>query len=249
MARLFISNVLGSDLCLLERFIIYYNRFNPYCYLFTLNTDENFHELAKFIIHRNCRNYVIQEWNGEFNENDKVEKEHALIDLHCLDDDYIIYADSDEFQYYPDGTLEGLMSGGDYLAGKLLERVSIDGSLTVLDNRLLEEQYPLGGSINSLTGACPYKIVCARKTVELDKGHHGLKDQDAIRDWTITVHHFKWYDGTIDRFKREMNLTHESLEMWRIEHSKFLEHFNTFGKININDPWLGFKHVDEVLNI
>jgi hypothetical protein len=257
---LFVSNVLGSDISLLEKFVTYYSRFNPR-FLFTINMSSKTRKFqeAKSIISA-CNDYEIFEWRGEFSETLKMQYEAHAIRKNCTGDDFIIYADSDEFQHYPDNLLQSFMAGElgvDHIRGVLVDRVTSDGQLKTFNRwDSLEEQYPLGGDITwKMLQGCPNKIACAKADVVLEAGHHYVKgrprcyEEGAEEVPAIDIHHFKWNGETLWKLKRQIQFRDLSLEPWRREHAKFLSYIERHGRILIEDKNFGFKTMDRVLDI
>jgi hypothetical protein len=258
MSKLFVSNVLGFDISLLERYATYYNRFNP-TFLFTINLNrdsETFQE-AESIISNCCNDYIIYEWDDLFKEELKMKYQQEAISKNCSDNDIIIYADSDEFQHYPNNLLNDFITGKlniDHIRGKFVDRISSNGELiNYSPDKLLEVQYPLGGDITySLLNGCPNKIVCAKANVILEWGHHYVKgrprwyEMGAQKIPCINVHHFKWNGKTLERFKKQIdnNIGYDSPN-WRKEQQDFIKYIDSHGKILLDN----FKPVREVLNI
>jgi hypothetical protein len=261
MPKLFVSNVLGFDISLLERFVTYYGRFGPR-FLFTINMSRGsrgFREAVAIISHC-CDDYEVFEWDGEFSEDMKMRHEEEAIRRNCKSDDFVIYADSDEFQHYPGSLLEDFVGGAlgvDHIRGVLVDRVAADGSLAPFDSeRSLERQYPMGGDITwKMLKGCPNKIACARADVVLEGGHHYVEgrprcyEEGAQEVPAIDVHHFKWNGGTLGKLKRQRRMRHESLEPWRSEHAIFLEYIDRHGRVLIEDEYFGFETMEMVLDI
>jgi len=203
---------------------------------------------------------------SEFSEHTKQQCERQIIEKHCSINDWVLYADLDEFQYYPKGLREHLDICNryklDFLEGRLLDRVSRDGSLISINfSNSIEEQFPLGGFItNPLLKAWDKKIVIARSKKIVGGGHHiFLSDTDRqtlpytkrINKYSknILIHHFKWDSLLLTRFNKYMTFSDPSLKFWKKEISRFLQYFSVFSGINVEDKKFKFYRVKTRLNI
>lgn len=140
-------------------------------------------------------------------------------------DDWVIYADVDEFQVYPE-KLSGLLRkcdrmGYDALPGVFVDRVAIKGELKeVTESPSVWEQYPYRANVTSeLSGGWTRKICVARASVPLNYtgAHTRLYDCGVHREYKTTyldcrnwpekteIHHFKWDATLIPRLQNKLN--------------------------------------------
>lgn len=118
--------------------------------------------------------------------------------------DWVIWADSDEYQLYP-APLAHLASwaatqGVNLFRGVLIDRVAADGGLPARDERVsIWQQFPVACFLPTrLGGGERQKITFARGYLTLSNGNHYVRAgmlAQTIDKWT-QVHHFKW-DATV----------------------------------------------------
>ena len=129
MSKIYLIVTVGPDYRLLPKFIEYYKRLGVDEFLVILNTsDQGPHNILSIY-----KISTVSSWVSEFSEHTKQQCERQIIEKHCSINDWVLYADLDEFQYYPKGLREHLDICNryklDFLEGRLLDRVSRDGSL------------------------------------------------------------------------------------------------------------------------
>jgi hypothetical protein len=158
--------------------------------------------------------------------------------------DWIVWADIDEFQIYPD-RLPSLIdaaerSGIDYFGGLFVDRTTEDGSLPAFDpGRPIWSQFPRQSQITrDLTTACTEKVVCARSRVRLTPGNHAVCDQSlAGRQALVEVHHFKWDASVVPRLRRRLTPQWQERCYWWEESRDFLNHIESNGgKLAVERP-------------
>lgn len=259
--KIFLTVTVGPDYRLLQRFINYYKRIGIENFLIILNTSDI---EAELILKQNDIN-ISEKWTDSFSEAKKQETEREVITRRCSQNDWIVYCDLDEFQYYPEGLIKSISKCNnlkiDFIEGRLLDRVSEGGNLLVLDkNKKLEDQYPLGGYITgNLMKAWDKKIVTARKNKIIGGGHHIFLDNDRkplpykkeIEGLykNIIVHHFKWDSFVITRMFNYLTLKDPSLQYWKKEIETFINHYFKYSRINIKNKKFKFKKIDPILDI
>jgi len=151
----------------------------------------------------------------------------GLVQQECVDSDWVLYADIDELQTYPEALGDFLSScdnqGYSLVRGLFVDRVTEDGQLAEFsENTDLWEQFPYVAEVtSSITGGWVNKVCAAkgwRKVADggahaLDYGVDGkenyartLKDATGHPD-TIQVHHFKWDAGLLRRLADKLNFS------------------------------------------
>jgi hypothetical protein len=136
----------------------------------------------------------------------------AIISRECKADDWILWADIDEFQVYP-GDFRSLIrfaeaSQLDYFIGYLVERAAADGTLRPFNPaESLWTQYPRRFT---LPGVDPdektYKVTCARPQVAISRGNHFPVGDKSFRYYAdrVEIHHFKWDETVMARLSRRL---------------------------------------------
>jgi|GEM_PF-1406812 len=122
----------------------------------------------------------------------------------CHEDDWILYADFDEYVEppYPLAELIRRLDRGYFnvMHGRLIDRVATNGRLVaVAESPSPWEQYPdVAPLTEELVVGCPDKIPFMKKEIVPSMGHHFVLNTEMARAprKQIAVHHFKW-DATI----------------------------------------------------
>jgi len=273
MSKIWLVTVVGLDFKLLPKFLQYYKNLGIKNFLVIThysNEKSNLREIAKYILNSsNLPRLVHKEWIGPFSEKLKVDNERKIINENCTFDDWIIYADIDEFQEYPEGLRNTIKKCDNkkktFLEGRMIDRIASNGYLLEYTPSIpLEQQYPLGGQITyNLLKAWDKKIVAAKAARKVGGGHHVFLRNTPLNGWytypykrgiswrsrKIKVHHFKWDAKVIERMKAERTLPHKSLKSWRGEINRFLAYYDKFGYINVKNRKFKITYINSVLNI
>lgn len=129
--------------------------------------------------------------------------------------DWIVWADSDEFHYYPGGLERILQTGADYVTGRLYDRFAPGGYLADTRPSIpLDWQFPLGAEFTSMVmRGDERKVAVAKPGVTLVPGQHVVVGDSWRRsDQLVTVHHFKWDASVRNRLSERL------LPAWRRKH-------------------------------
>ncbi len=158
--------------------------------------------------------------------------------------EWCVLADQDELQIYQDG-LPAVLSfcdrhGYDYVTGAVVDRVSQDGSLSVLSSGTpLWSQFPLGGFISyPMMGADIRKVVAAKGHVGISIGRHIAfsGSRCPTQECFVQVHHFRWTAGLVERLRRRANHFRNSNVPHWIESARCVKYFDEHnGRIDIAD--------------
>ena len=262
MNKIFLTVTVGPDFRLLPRFIKYYKNFGIDNFLIILNTKND----TPVSILKDFGITPEKIWLEPFSETLKQKYEREIVEKNCSDEDWIVYADLDEFQCYPMGFLNHVAfcenNGIEYLEGRLVDRLPETGELIEIDeNKPLEEQFPLRGFItNNLLNAWDKKIVFAKGRLIVGGGHHIFLDSTTHktlpyhRDLNehspgIEIHHFKWDIQVFGRMFDYIALPDDSLEAWREEISRFIFYYLQNNKINISDKKFRIEKNKYFINI
>jgi hypothetical protein len=167
--------------------------------------------------------------------------DHLVQDNRADRGDWILWADSDEFQRYP-RDLRDCIAGWDTdnvdaVEGFFIDRITTDGQLAPLDPaRPVWDQYPVCCNFTEkVLGAYVGKLVCARGAVRVDDGNHRLALNQCARLAAdlVPVHHFKWNAEAIPRLKRRVTPEWQRTKFWWKESQRGLDHILTHGRINL----------------
>lgn len=157
----------------------------------------------------------------------------VLLDHHTDPDEWIVYSDVDEFHEYPD-SLHNIIryceeQGYEYVQGLLLDRVAADGSLPMLNDRPLHEQFPVGAQITQgVRGGDPRKVVLARSRVKIAAGQHFTKAGYGapLSELKVTVHHFRWDSEAPSNLAYMVNMLSHTKAEWHVEHQRVLTYLD-----------------------
>jgi hypothetical protein len=262
MKSIFLVVTVGPDYQLLPKFLRYYKNLGVTDFLVILNTQDS---APRNIL---CEHGIssVGSWIDPFSEYSKQMYERSIVLTHCTQKDWILYADLDEFQFYPRGLATHIKECEknkiNFLEGKLIDRVSSTGELIDLDiSKSLEEQFPLGGLLTSnLLKAWDKKVVLAKGKLIIGGGHHLFLDDVKYETLPyksmlnkhskgIQIHHFKWDKNLLVRMDKYLKLQDKSLHFWKKEILRFLEHYSKYGKINIQNKRFKFKKLEISIKI
>lgn len=165
---------------------------------------------------------------------------HDAIQARLHPSDWIVWADSDEFQAYPTGInafIDQIASEGDVdaVSGELVDRVTRDGSLPILDpDGLIWQQFPIGCDLTGrILDAFTHKICLAKASVAVTPGAHQVARRHGIRGrlshHIIPVHHFKWDATVLERLGRRLRTDWKRRCHWWTESQRFIDYFNEHG--------------------
>jgi hypothetical protein len=152
-------------------------------------------------------------------------------------DDWILWADIDEFQVWPDEMRFLLKCAArrrvDYFRGEIIDRVSEDGSLTIFNpHTSIWSQYPRKCHITrDVANAPTQKVACSKVMIKITPGNHYAIDHLLLKcDVSlIEVHHFKWDASVVNRLKRRVLPDWRQRCHWWTESQALLEHIDTCG--------------------
>lgn len=156
--------------------------------------------------------------------------------------DWIVWADIDEMQAYPE-PLESLIAQAERnregaVSGEFVDRIDREGRLTAFDpERPIGEQYPVGCNLSAtVMRGFTHKVVLARSSVRVTSGNHEvLESPDAFRfsESLAAVHHFKWDDTVPTRLAQRLEAyRRKGLPCW-IESQYFLDYMEAGQRLNL----------------
>lgn len=154
----------------------------------------------------------------EYSARLKKTYSREVVDEHCGPEDWVIYADLDEFQLYPE-PLRGFLEtcddqGFDFVRGRLVDRIAAGGELRRIEAApSLWDQFPFVAPVTrAIGGGWDRKVCAARARIPIaEGGTHAVdygfgtaknyqlthRDPKSHPD-AIEIHHFKW-DATLRR--------------------------------------------------
>ncbi len=174
-----------------------------------------------------------------------------LVQRHCEPTDWVLSADVDEFQVYPEPLDEIVRrceaSSAEYVGGRFVDRIASDGSLAPLSmDRSVWEQYPIGARLtHAVLGACDEKVVLSRAAIPLGGGHHAPKvEATPLEGVEVEVHHFKWDASVVERCRWHRDAYKDVGDPWWRECQRFLDYLAmNHGRIDLSNPSLEAVHV------
>ena len=161
---------------------------------------------------------VCKTWYGEYSDGVKdTELKNKVLRENCNQKDWIINADLDEFQVYPkylpDLLKECDKNGYDHLIGRLIDRITANGSFPPISKSIpIWQQFPIACHLTEeVIGGYTRKVIAMRGYMTMKTGHHKAKHGFRPYPKIFEVHHFKW-DNTIITRTRERLKTFEKTE-------------------------------------
>jgi len=150
----------------------------------------------------------------------------SLMDQHCDPGDWVLLADVDEFQVYPDTLAHWLgwcdRNGYDFVRGRFLDRLAPDGHLAAIEpDGDLWRTFPFAARVTEhVTGGWSYKVCAMRGNLRPGEGGFHCLDYGAddyrnlfltLRDpaaprLEIDVHHFKWDASLRERLDAKLQV-------------------------------------------
>ena len=156
---------------------------------------------------------------------------HAYINVLArqLHTDWILPADLDEFQWYPQSLSAVVKSLNDSnrncVVGYLIDRVTADGSFPkALPNDNILETFPRAVKFSEkvMKQNCR-KVMLARPTVKFNGGEHSAEGEMPA-EFTGTVWHIKWFGDVIGKLNAMLKWRHDHRYPWAAESSRALVH-------------------------
>lgn len=255
-----------SGECLIRQFLNHYTRLGVDDFLIILHGEEGDPRLDA------ARGALIDfgikpvEETKVFSARRKQLRMLEILDSHCGPDDWVLTADVDEFQVYPD-ELPRLLKRCDHLGyrfvpGKFVDRLAADGQLPqIVPDKSLWEQFPYVASVTSqISGGWSNKVVAMKGSMRIaDGGSHGLEyGVDGHRNYAAThrdshrypavaeVHHFKWDASLVTRVDEKLRSIGGDLDAadgreFMHEYRRLMKHLDLHGRVKIE----GARHVGE----
>jgi hypothetical protein len=127
--------------------------------------------------------------------------------------------------------------------GRLLDRLAEDGSFPELDQRPLEQQFPLGAWVTArLISAHDTKVPLMRGSCPIVPGLHHTHGRP-LPGVVASVHHYKWSAQVMERtIDRLCTLYAQNRLYWR-ESEVLLSYVKHYGRLRLDDPALDVRRL------
>jgi hypothetical protein len=239
------------DVFLFEHFMKYYLNLGVYKFLLNLNykmehDQVNFENFLEYIKNSSYIKHIIYNIgpNVVLNETCNINMLNDLVNKNVnLEEDYIIPADSDEFQEFSD-TLENVIktmtyNNYSYLDGCTKERVSENGEVIMVEtDKNIFEQFPKYN--HHLFCQPKIGIIKAKYFKYVDIGHHSVslnrceteqEKEELSKSKRVTItNHFRWNLQSKVRMENWIKLwSNENYHGWKdiTKYKKMLNVFNS----------------------
>lgn len=255
------DNPLERDPKLLPHFLNHYSKLGVTEFIIAvIYYQDNETEIVDYV-----RNYC-KEYNASIfplkksiigSHKDDIEK-YLKSKHYVKPNEYIIYADIDEFFEYPAPMSEIIDEMNKQniwcICSNFNDRISSDGSLVdIVENINLGKQFVLGCTItNKILQGWTQKVILQRGRVVLQSAAHhdtksGMLDRYPIGNKSqYFIHHFKWRSGLIEQIEHRLKNKYSST-IYTNEQKRFMDYYRfNNNKININDKKLNIKYYGEL---
>jgi len=246
----------NSNLVMIKNFFDHYSRLGVEEYLIVLHAPSGNKQLAA--VEQLMKSHKVVPWRivDTFSAALKFERLDKMVAEETSDDDWILYADVDELQVYPDILAKFLEQcdeqGYSFVRGVFADRIAEDGKLVEMTpGASIWEQFPYVAPVTATISGGWDRKVCAAKGWRrvADGGSHALGyGVDGARNYrctardpsghpqTINIHHFKW-DATLkSRLHGKLNFLEGDLDAvdgkeFMHEYHRLKEHLDKNGRI------------------
>lgn len=187
-------------------------------------------------------------FSARFSPGSSMSAMRGLIDQ--IEADWLVQVDSDEF-LYEIKDLRGIVErmageGADYAVAWMADRLAFGGRLLGVEHirsgAELEAAFPVRASITQdLAHGCPYKV-CLTRWPFTGAIHDPGRDLHKKYGKRLTLEHFKWRDGLLERLQKRIR-DHTAAKLpWGIESERIIEEMETHGRIRA-ERWLASRSV------
>jgi len=246
---------------LIRHFIDHYHRLGVDRFLLVLHAppgDNRTPEVLEILQH-----YKAQpvETTTEFSTPRKLVRFNAILAQHCEPQDWVLYADTDEFHVYPKPLhqliAECRQKGYEFIRGRLIDRVAVGGELRPITSSIpIFEQF---ACVANITGDIRFgwegKVCATKATRRLGEGgmhtlHYGGQDRQINYDRTlvdtlgypetIDVLHFRWDSTVVARLRNKFEGAAGDREIvddptFIAEYQRIWDHISQHGCIGVPD--------------
>lgn len=245
---------------LLIHFLDYYESLDVDRFLIILHTprgdDRNpvFREILK------SRDITPVEEIPIYSARIKMTRSKRVVEKYCSANDWVLYADLDEFQLYPK-QLKNVLdecenANYDFVRGRLVDRIAPNGKLKKIYSKpSLWEQFPYKAYCTAnIMGGWDHKVCVAKSKIKFsDGGNHaidyGYSEQknyeishNKINTYPdlIEIHHFKWDSTLMQRVKEKLSRAGGDLDSvhgnsFIKEYLRLKQHIEQYGYVQTTD--------------
>jgi hypothetical protein len=162
---------------------------------------------------------------------------HDRIQAQLSRDDWVIWADVDEFQVWPD-EMKSLVRHAsahdqEYFRGEIIDRISEDGTLRKFDpDESIFTQFPKRCYLTrDIANAPTRKVACSRALIKITPGNHYAVNDSLLKhhESVIEVHHFKWDASVLTRLRRRLEPDWRERCPWWTESKKLVDQIEQWG--------------------
>jgi hypothetical protein len=159
------------------------------------------------------------------------------------DDEWVVIVDLDEFVEF-DSEISCITTAADEMGanvvrGIMLDRFSLSGQLIEFGPEAdLSLIYPIKARfIRNIMGGCDHKGVLVKGNLQPahQAGHHRFDNERALAE-VLSISHYKWIPGALDRLRASHRLVLEAKITWAVEYQRALKHYEAHGRF----AWEGF---------
>lgn len=169
-------------------------------------------------------------------------RHHDALQKEIPSRDWIVWADLDEFQTYPEPLADVIAraerNGEGAVGGEFVDRIDREGRLPELDTAVpLGEQFPVGCNLTATAlRGFTHKVVLARSSIRVTSGNHEVLENPETFRWSESlsaVHHFKWDATVLSRSEHRLEaFRRQEIPCWT-ETQSFFEYMSTRQSLNL----------------
>jgi hypothetical protein len=195
---------------------------------FHIGTDPSTYAITKQIVEGFGINCTVDVIYGKDYPPYASGRMYQLQTTYCGADDWICVADLDEFHEYPVPLKSLLDDRYTVVAGTMVDRISMDGTLRPLNGSSLFKDFPIQCNLTkALSGGEIRKVALVRGHRAPLCCYHWVQDE-VPNPAHVKVHHFKWTSGLYERLRDRVN----KLDVNYMEYRRAYEHILKYGRID-----------------
>lgn len=187
---------LDYDLELIPHFTKHYCKYNINSYHFILHKMSKFYvvDYLKYFKELHPSKITFEEWVGEFNAIDKIDKFNKIIEK--TKESHILLTDVDEFQNHKKIIKEN------YIWGDLVDRETEDGFVKEINSDNIQKQFPIKSKKSDWNNTIK---PCVFPSIERLKTSHYITTS-YNGEPTIDVDHYRWTNTRLEKSKNRYDI-------------------------------------------
>jgi hypothetical protein len=172
-----------------------------------------------------------------------LRQHHDMLQTAVNPNDWIVWADIDEFQVYPQKLskciAEAERTGATAMSGEFIDRVALGGELKCFDpDSPIWNQFPIGCDVTKriLLGQTN-KVVCSQASIRIKHANHDpIRHQPTVSwlPYLAAVHHFKWDSTVVERLLPRLDDAWKERCHWWVQTQRFMDHWSLYKRINLD---------------